>query len=76
MGTPDEKETKENRTEPLKFNDRESLISETESLSPEDGCFVCGQHRHVEGQQGGCESRVMDEIRSAACDCHGDGCCC
>lgn len=69
MGTPDEKETKEERTEPFKSNGRESL-------SPEDECFVCAQYRHAEGQQGGCESRILDEIRSAACDCHGDSCCC
>lgn len=69
MGTPDEKETKENRSEPFKFNDRESL-------SPEDEICVCGQHGHIEGQHVGCESEVRDEICSGACDCHGDSCCC
>ncbi len=76
MGTPDEKETMENRTEPFKFSGRESMISEIESLCPEDEFFVRDQHRHIEGQQIACESRVRDEILSAACDCHGDSCCC
>ena len=70
MGTRDERETKEKPTEPFK------LVSEIESLSPEDEFLVWAQHCKLEGQKIACESRVQDEILSAVCDCHGDSCCC
>jgi hypothetical protein len=76
MGTPDEAETKKMRAEPFKFSGLESNISEIESLSPEDEFFVRAQRGDIEGEQIGCESRILDEICSAACDCHGDSCCC
>ncbi len=66
MGIHDDKGTEENRKEPFKFLGRESLISEIESA----------EHRSMEHQQICCESRIQDEILSAACDCHGDSCCC
>jgi hypothetical protein len=66
MGAPDESYGKESQREPFKFLGRESLISEIESA----------EHRSMERRQICCESRVQDEILSAACDCHGDGCCC
>ena len=66
MGAPDERETKENREEPFKFLSRESLISEIESA----------EHRSMERRQICCESRIQAEMFSAACDCHGDSCCC
>ena len=70
MGTPDERETKEKRSEPFK------LVSETESVIPEGESFVWAQQCKTEGQKIACESRVQDEILSASCDCHGDSCCC
>ena len=76
MGTRDESHEKENRSEPFKCIGLESMVSEIESLSPEDEFYVWAQHPHGESQQIGCESPILDEIRSAACDCHGDSCCC
>jgi hypothetical protein len=70
MGAPEDSHEKENQREPFKWAGLESVMSELESLCPE------AQHRQMEGQQIGCESRVKDEILSAACDCHGDSCCC
>jgi hypothetical protein len=66
MDTPDERRGQEQRSERFKFLGLESLISEIESA----------QHRSMEREQICCESRIQDEIFSAACDCHGDSCCC
>ncbi|MGO9569782.1 MAG: hypothetical protein ACLP5H_19795 [Desulfomonilaceae bacterium] len=76
MGTPDESHEEEKPREPFKFIGLASMIEEIESRSPEDKFFVCAEHRQTEGQQIACESRIRDEILSAACDCHGDSCCC
>jgi hypothetical protein len=66
MGNPEESHGKHNQRESFKSLGLESLTSEIES----------GQHRSMERQQICCESRIQDEIFSAACDCHGDSCCC
>jgi hypothetical protein len=76
MGAPDESYGKEKRSEPFKCIGLESMVPEIESLSPEDEFYVWAQHPHIVSQQIGCESQILDEICSAACDCHGDSCCC
>jgi hypothetical protein len=66
MGANDERREQENQGDRFRCLGLERLILEIESA----------QHCCMEGRQIECESRVLDEIRSAACDCHGDSCCC
>ncbi len=66
MGAPEESHEKANQREPFKSPGLESIAEEIESA----------QHRNLEGGQICCESQILDEIWSAACDCHGDSCCC
>jgi hypothetical protein len=66
MGAPEDSHGKDNQRGPFKCLGLERLISEIESA----------QDCHMEGRQIECETRIQDEILSAACDCHGDSCCC
>jgi hypothetical protein len=66
MGAPDERREQENQGDRFRCLGLERLISEIESAQ---GCCM-------EGRQTKCESRVRDEVLSAACDCQGDSCCC
>jgi hypothetical protein len=76
MGTPDEKDTKENQKEPFESLGRESICSEVESVSPGNEFLLRAECHAGEGRQMVCDSRLYDEILSASCDCHGDSCCC
>jgi hypothetical protein len=76
MGAPDESHEKENQGEPFWFPGPESMVEEMGSLSPEDEFFTLAQRPSMESGQICCESQILDEIWSAACDCHGDSCCC
>jgi|GEM_PF-5195185 hypothetical protein len=66
MGANDERREQENQVDRFRCLGLERLISEIESA----------QHCCMEGRLTACESRIRDEIMSAACDCHGDSCCC
>jgi len=66
MGAPDERREQENQGDRFRCLGLERLISEIESTQA-----CCMEGRQVES-----ESRIRDEILSAACDCHGDSCCC
>jgi hypothetical protein len=76
MGTPDEKETRENQKESFKFLGRESVCSEVESVSPDNEFLLRSECHSEQDREIVCDSRLYDEISSAACDCHGDSCCC
>ncbi len=75
MGAPEDGRAKVNQREPVWFPEPESMIETKESLSSDQQFFTQG-HRAVENRQICCESRIYDAIESAACDCHGDSCCC
>lgn len=76
MSAHNESHEKESQRDAFKSVGMESTIDKKESLSPEDQFLLWAQQRGMENCQTECESRIREEILSAACDCHGDSCCC
>lgn len=76
MSTADKSNKNEDSKEPFKRLGLESIAPEKESLLPAEESFLRARQCRDQPREIGCESRVFDELVSAACDCRGDGCCC